>query len=207
MKMRRKTLLGMIEKAAVGLVLLDTVLYLAVVRPLDDRVEGERQRFQSARRAMQADEARLASLEKARTALPVTDREMEDFLEQSVPPRRHGFSHAAGLVRSLTQESGVQLSRVGYRLYSSKKDPLERLAMGVEVEGSFPSLLRFMHGMETTSELVLVRGFSLEPGETAPLSLKLAADLYVDPKVQMKKVKAEKGTTASEPRGRALHEP
>jgi len=181
MKMRRKTLLGIIEKVAAGLVLLDAALYFAVVRPLDAAVGRERASFQSARRSLQADEAKVAALETARATLPATGREMQDFLKQRVPPRRRGFSRAAGMVRELTQQSGVQLSGVGYRLYLSKKEPLERLGIVVEVEGAFPSLLKFTHAMETTSDLVLVRGILLQPGETGTLSLRLAADLYVTP--------------------------
>lgn len=181
MKIRRKTLLGIIEKVAVGLVLLDAVLYFAVVRPLDAAVDRERQSFQSARRSLQADDVRLESLEKAQATLPSTAKEMQDFLKQHVPPRRRGFSRAAGLVRERTQQSGVQLSGVGYRLYLSKKEPLERLGIVVEVEGAFPSLLKFTHAMETSSDLLLVRGFLLQPGQTGTLSLRLAADLYVTP--------------------------
>jgi hypothetical protein len=62
-----------------------------------------------------------------------------------------------------------------------KGEPLERLGIEVDVQGSFPSLLGFAHAVETSSDFLVLRGFSLETGDGETLALRMAADLYVTP--------------------------
>jgi hypothetical protein len=59
--------------------------------------------------------------------------------------------------------------------------PLQRLGIMIDVEGSFPALLKFAHGLETSSDLLLIRSFSMAEGKDNPLELRLAADLYLTP--------------------------
>ncbi len=179
-KSRRKRFIRISEGVALGLVFLDLMLWVALVRPYEEKAAREQQRFETARRQLQEQKARVAQLEKIQTT--GTDSELSDFLRQHVPPRRRSFSRAARLVRRLAQESGVELSSgVNYRLSPTKDEPLERLGVEVSVQGPFPSLMNFAHALETTSDFILVRSFSFEVGDGGALALRLAADLYVTP--------------------------
>lgn len=177
---RRKVFIQTMERAALGLGALDLLLWVALVRPYEQKVATEQQRFQAARRQLQEEKGRVAQLEKIQTT--GTDSELSDFLREHVPPRRRRFSRALRLVQRLTQESGVQLSGpVNYRPHYTRDEPLERLGIEVSVQGPFPSLMNFSHALETTKEFVLMRSFSFEVGEGGVLALRLAADLYVTP--------------------------
>ena len=168
-----------LERVAVALVLLALAVWLVVVRPFEDKLLAEQQVYRNARQQKLAAEARVARLEK----IQVTDAdgELKGFVSEHMPPRRRSFSKAADLVRRLTQESGVQLTGVSYRLGEVKGEPLQRLGIEISVQGPFPNLLGFAHAVETSPDFLVLRGFSLETGDGGTLDLRMAADLYLTP--------------------------
>ncbi len=180
-RIRRKKVERVIEFVALTLVGLDLLVYLAVARPLSTAVASKQQEFSTSRRDIRMAEAQLAKLSQSIAELPSTDEDVKQFLSEHVPPRRRGFSRAAGLVRQITQDSGVQLTSVGYHLETGPKEPLQRLGIQVNVRGPFQNLLHFTHALETAKDFVLVRGLAFQPGETGGLALRLVADLYVTP--------------------------
>src|SRR5271167_3956289 len=95
-----------LERVAVGLVLLALGVWLVVVHPFEDKLLAQQQAYRNARQQKLAMEARVARLEK----IPVTDAdaELKGFVSEHMPLRRRSFSKAADLVRRLTEESGVQ---------------------------------------------------------------------------------------------------
>lgn len=179
-KSRRKTLIRIVEGVTVGLVLLDVTLYFALVRPLRSMHTAEEIRYSALRERVRELRIRAARLEKFQTAVPETEKQLSAFVRGHIPPRRQGFSRAARLVRKLTEQAGVQLSGVSYKLDSVADDPLERLGIEVEVEGPFPSLLNFSHALETASDFIVVREFAFEPAEGRGVALRLGADLYLN---------------------------
>jgi Tfp pilus assembly protein PilO len=166
-----------LERVALGLALLALGVWLVVAHPFEDKLLAEQQAYRNARQQKLAMEARVARLEK----IPVADAgaELKDFVSEHMPLRRRSFSKAADLVRRLTEESGVQLSGVSYRLDEVKGEPLQRLGIEVSVQGPFPSLMGFAHAVETSSDFLVLRGFSLETGDGATLALRMTADLYL----------------------------
>ncbi|HZP00124.1 MAG TPA: type 4a pilus biogenesis protein PilO [Terriglobia bacterium] len=178
---RRKLLTRILERVAVGLVLLDLVLYLAAVRPLDTLTRNEWNRMTATRQHVQKLENEVARLEDYQRDLPRTLKQIQAFQHDHVPPRRRGFSRAARLVRQLTEQSGLQLAGVAYKLNPAKNDPLERMGIEVNVAGPYPNLLKFSHALETSSDLILLRDFTFSPIEAGGLELRLTADLYLLP--------------------------
>lgn len=179
-RQRRKFLIQVAKRVALALALADVALYFGMVRPLDRLAVGEWQRLNLVRSRVQEMQARVARLEKIQDALPGAKDELKGFLRSHVPSRRQGFSRAFRLVQRLTDQSGVQLADIPrYRLDSAENEPFQRLGIEIIVEGPFASLLKFEHALETASDLILVRGFSLESGENRLLRLHLTADLYL----------------------------
>jgi hypothetical protein len=178
---RRHALTRIVESAAVGLVVLDVLLYFALVRPLRTLRAAEEARYGVVREQVRDLNLRTARLERFRGALPETEKQLGVFLRNHVPSRRQGFSHAARLMRRLTEQAGLRLAGLGYKLESPENDPLQRLGMEVEVEGPFPSLLDFAHALETAGDFIVVRDFTFEPAEGQVVTLRLGADLYLKP--------------------------
>lgn len=180
-KSRRQFVLTLLKRMALGLILFDVFLYFGVVERLHKAAVSELQRYSVLRRRVREEEERVARLERFESSLPDGKKQVQLFERKYVPPRRRGFSRASRLVRQLTQQSGLRLSNVAYKLDLKHDEPLERLGIEVTVEGSFAGLVNFAHALETAGEFVLIREFSFEPVEGGALELRLGADLYLAP--------------------------
>ena len=178
---RRKLFVSILEGLTVVLVLLDLVVYFAVLSPLKDRVQSEQKRHIQTRVSLAPEQSRVALLARYASELPTADTQVHEFLEKHVPSRRRGYSTAASLVSKLTEESGVQLTGIGYKLEPEHKNPLEWLRLDVSVEGGFKNILDFAHGLESADDFVVIRSFTLDLGEGSSLNLRLGADLYMTP--------------------------
>ncbi len=178
---RRQMLIRILEKAAVSLVLLDVVLYFAVVRPVRSVRSKEDAEYTAMRSRLREARARVAQLEKFQAEVPGADEQLQGFLGEHVPARRQGFSRAARLVRELVDKSGAQLESITYKLGSGSDEPLRRLSLEMTLEGPFEGLFEFAHSLETGSELVVVRSFNFEPHESGAMGLRLTADLFLKP--------------------------
>lgn len=178
---RRKIIIRIIEWAALGLLFLDGALYLALLRPVRRLAAGEQQAQDAAERRVLEMRSRVERLKKFQAALPGAAVDVKSFLSDHIPGRRRGYSRADRLIRQLSEQSGLQTARVTYRLSSPAGDPLERLGIEVTVEGPFPGLLKFAHGLETGDDFILVRDFAFQPSEGGNLALRLGADLYLEP--------------------------
>ncbi len=178
---RRRTLIRVVEAVAVGVLLLDLVLYFALVRPLRNLRAAEEARYSAARVRVRELRVRTERLEKFQAAVPQAEDRLGSFYESHIPSRRQAFSRAARLVRRLTGQAGLQLSSVSYKLGTSLDQPLQRLGIEVEVEGPFAGLLNFSHALETAGDFVVVRNFDMHPAEGGVLTLRLDADLYLKP--------------------------
>ena len=178
---RRQTVTRAFEIGGVSLLLLDVLLYFAMFRPVQALVSSEQQQFATLRRHIFDGEIRNERLKVFLEALPGAGERLAAFKRDHTPPRRQGFSQAAKLVRRATEQSETQLTSVAYKLDNSASGPLQRLGLVIKVEGGFPALLKFAHTFETASDCVVIRSFSITPGEDNPLGLRLAADLYLTP--------------------------
>ena len=180
-KSRRQNLIRVLERVSLALLLADVALFFGVLRPVENWVASEQQRYNQTRRRMREEKWRVDRLEKSQDDLPGANERLEAFKHDHVTPRRRGFSQAARLVRTVTQSSGIQLSAVKYRLEPDHGDPLERLGIEMDVAGTFPELLKFAHTLETGNDFILIREFTFEPEDNGTLALRLVADLYVAP--------------------------
>ena len=179
---RRKKLTHIIERAAIGLVLLDAVLYFAVVRPLANLAGEQFERSEQARLKVQKESHRVSRLEGYKDSLPETEKDINDFFNNELKSRRKSFSRSTRLVRGLAEHAGLKLTGINYNLESVRDQPLNRMNLAIIVEGPFPSLLNFAHGLETTrDDFILVREFNFEAPEGKDMTLRVAAEMYLTP--------------------------
>lgn len=179
---RQNIVIRNIEMVAIGLVLLDVVLYFAVVRPLVNLAQGKFEQSEEARRHIRNEKETVSRLEWYKSALPGTEKDINNFLSNEVKSRRKSYSRSTRLVQGLAEHSGLKLTGISYRLESLRDQPLDLMNISMTVEGPFPSLLNFAHGLETTSsDFIVIREFAFESGEGKDLSLRLTAELYLTP--------------------------
>jgi Tfp pilus assembly protein PilO len=174
-------MIHVIERVGLALILLDIALYFALLRPVQNWVGSEQQRFMETRRRLREESARAERLERFKENLPGAGDKLQVFRRDHLPPRRHAFSRASRLLRRVSEQAGVQLGPVVYRLDSEHKQPLEHLGFETDADGSFAGLMKFAHALETASDFILIREFTFEPGEGGTMGLRLTADLYLTP--------------------------
>ena len=181
-KRQRQRINRIAEATAVGLVALDLLLFFAIYRPLGGRIAETVRKHEDLRQRLWNQQRRVGELAEFEAALPATGKELEDFTARRTPSRREAYSSAAHLVHRIADASNVAISGAAYHLDAAQNDPLERLAIEVNVEGSYANLLKFSHALETANEFVSVRDFDLAPeGENGALRMRLGADLYLTP--------------------------
>jgi len=181
-KSRRQIVSRIFEAVGAGLVALDLVVFFAVYRPLEHRVDGEERRGTELLQTVRNQQVRVDLLKKFEAAFPQAGKGLEDFTTNRTPARREGFSTAAHLIHKVADAAGVKVSSTAYRLDTEHHDPLERLALEINVQGPYTGLLKFSHALETADEFILVREFNFTPGEEhGALGLRLGADLYLTP--------------------------
>jgi Tfp pilus assembly protein PilO len=169
------------EAAALGLTVLSLVFYFALVRPLRHLRIAAEEEARAAEGRIRVAQARVTRLEQYRVDIPQSESELEAFLDKRVVARRQGFSHAARMMRRLSEDSKVRMTSLAYKLSSSSDEPLARMTVELDVEGSFSDLMRFTHALETTGDFVKVRAFSYSPVESRTISMHVGADLYLKP--------------------------
>jgi Tfp pilus assembly protein PilO len=178
---RRKALIRFFERAALGVVVLNVVVYFAAVRPLHSRKAAAENSYHLAQLQVQQRQERVAQLAGYQKDLPHADEQLAAFLKEHLPTRRHAFSEAARLIRVLTSQCSVQLDNVSYKLTSEKDEPLERLRINVTVEGPFSNLLKFAHTLESAPELILLKDFTFSTSQGNIVALQVGAELYLTP--------------------------
>jgi hypothetical protein len=170
-----------LQIAGASLVVLDVVLYFALFRPTQDLLISEHQQFAALRRRIYDDEARIERLVTFLAALPDAQERLTAFQQDHTPPRRQAYSDAAKLVRQVADASGAQLAGVAFKLDTKPAGPLLRLAMEIKASGTLPALLKFAHGLETASDMMVFRNFFLALNDKGELELRLDTDLYLTP--------------------------
>lgn len=168
-------------KIIVVLIVLDALVYVGADQPLHRLLAREQQHFTATRMQWLRQRTALDRIETRDAALPADQEQIQSFFKRHAPSRHQAFSRAAGLIQTLTARSGVQLAGIKYSLEKAHSDPLEHLGLDATVQGPFPNLINFAHGLETASDFIVVRGFTFAPGDQGVLALHLKADLYMAP--------------------------
>lgn len=180
MRNARKTLILILEIAAVVLVLLDVGLGLSTAW-IRSRLQARGELLAGAQRHVFEEQARVANLERSQALLPAAQGQLTLFRSNHLSPRRQAFARLTGLLRELSEQSGVELTGVAYKLDTKRDTPFDRLGLEVGVQGPFPNLVRFGHALETSSDFIVARNFTFTHGEGGKLGLRLAADVYMTP--------------------------
>jgi len=178
---RRKLFIQVSEATAIGLLVLNAVLYFALVRPLRSMRASAESDYSATRARIQEARARVARLERYRVDVPRSEAELQEFLDKNIAVRRQGFSHAARMVRKMSEDSKVHLTGVSYKLTGPGKDPLAHMGLEFDVEGAFPDIMRFTHTLETSGDFFVLRSLSFTPAEGRTIAMHVSTELYLKP--------------------------
>ena len=165
----------------ISLVLVDVLLYFFVYRQTQLQLSSELEQFASLRQRILDGEVRIERLTKYKAALPQTGKQLSALIEDHTLHRRTAYSQAFKLLQQVAAQSGAQLGKVDFKRNDKATGPVLPLGAAINVQGTFPALLKFAHGLETANNLLVIRSFSLTEGEDTPQQLRLLVDMYFTP--------------------------
>jgi Tfp pilus assembly protein PilO len=180
-KTRRQIINRIAEGIALGAVVLSLVTFFAIYRPLGNEVAAAERHHSGLRQRIRDQQVRVELLKKYQEDLPHAGEGVQEFLANRIPPRREAYSITDHLIHKGADAASVKVTGMIFRLETEHKAPLQRLGFEINVQGPYPGLLKFSHALETASNIVLVRDFTLSPVDNGMLNLRLIADLYLTP--------------------------
>ena len=158
-----------------ALLLLNVVVYLAVIRPLSGRVSNVTERTQKAET-----ELAQAKLAQSRAAAALTGkseaaRELDVFYRQvlptSMPAARHLFWPR---LATMARQSGLQWSSDNAELVGERGSQLTQVTVESELTGRYAAVRTFLHRLERATEFIIIDRVSLEESAAEDiLSLKV----------------------------------
>lgn len=181
---RQKTITTLIKSVAVGFAVLDVVVYFAVLQPVQKMWQASAERFNSARLEGVKEESRVARLKWYADAVPDMQKDVDEFLENEVQPKKKSFSRTTRLLLGLADKAGVSLppSGIAYQMDAAHGQLLDQMGLIFTLKGPFKNLMEFAHELETTSDdFLVIRNVRLDAGEGTDLSMQVATDFYLTP--------------------------
>jgi Tfp pilus assembly protein PilO len=155
----------------------NVLLYLVVVRPLDQSVANIEQRTLSAEQAKAAAQAEFTLANGTLTGKDRARQELNTFYSKVLAQDLSGARRLTyGRVQRLAQEYRLEYQGSRYEPLEERGSTLTKLKVSVELTGPYNSMRSFIHAIETAPQFVVIENISLAEG-SGEGSLRLALDL------------------------------
>jgi Tfp pilus assembly protein PilO len=161
---------------AVGFIV-NVLLYVFVVRPLNQSVATVEQRTVSAEQAKTAAQAEFNQANGTLTGKDRARKELDTFYSMVLAQDLSGARRLTyGRVQRLAQENNLAYQGSRYEPVEERGSTLTKLKVNVELTGTYNNLRSFIHAIESAPQFVVIENISLAEGSNES-SLRLAMDL------------------------------
>lgn len=161
---------------AAGFVL-NVLLYLVVVRPLNQSVATVEQRTLAAEQARSAAQAEFSRAKGTLTGKDRATKELDTFYSKVLAQDLSGARRLTyGRVQRLAQEYKLSYQGSRYEPIEERGSTLTKLKVNVELTGTYNNMRSFIHAIESAPQFVVIENISLAEGSNEG-SLRLAMDL------------------------------
>jgi Tfp pilus assembly protein PilO len=161
--------------------LLNVVLFVAVVYPLRARARSAESRAEAAAQELQAAERDGAQARGVTEGRDRTELALKAFYKD-VLPASHAQARQATFLRltQLAEQHNLQPSRRSTDPTQEKDSNLARLQISMTLQGNYDAIRRFIYHVETGSDFIVIDSISLRQGEEvgSPLTLAVALSTY-----------------------------
>lgn len=161
---------------AVGFIV-NVLLYVFVVRPLNQSVATVEQRTVSAEQAKTAAQADYNRANGTLTGKDRATKELDTFYSMVLAQDLSGARRLTyGRVQQLAQENRLAYQGSRYEPVEERGSTLTKLKVNVELTGTYNNLRSFIHAIESAPQFVVIENISLAEGSNEG-SLRLAMNL------------------------------
>ena len=155
----------------------NVLLYLFVVRPLNQSVATVEQRTVAAEQAKAAAQAEFDRANGTLTGKDRATKELGTFYSMVLAQDLSGARRLTyGRMQRLAQENRLVYQGSRYEPVEERGSTLTKLKVNVELTGTYNNLRSFIHAIESAPQFVVIENISLAEGSNEG-TLRLAMDL------------------------------
>jgi Tfp pilus assembly protein PilO len=155
----------------------NVLLYLFVVRPLNQSVATVEQRTVAAEQAKAAAQAEFDRANGTLTGKDRATKELGTFYSMVLAQDLSGARRLTyGRMQRLAQENRLAYQGSRYEPVEERGSTLTKLKVNVELTGTYNNLRSFIHAIESAPQFVVIENISLAEGSNEG-TLRLAMDL------------------------------
>jgi Tfp pilus assembly protein PilO len=132
--------------------------------------EGELQSLELQRKMMIGDVARG---DQIRANLPGIDQQCDRFFQDQFRPAGVGYSGLIADLGSIAGKAGLKADATTFAQHKPDEHGVVELDIGESVEGSYPSIVAFLNGLENSHGFYILDGLSLASSHEGALRLSL----------------------------------
>lgn len=141
--------------------------------PEEARAEVDRLTLQAKLRR-----AELARGEKIRVSLPQVGRDCDKFYQSAFLDKVSGYSALESDLSSIANKAGLHISGTNYKETEVKNRGVTLISISTGVEGSYPSIIQFIDGLEQSKNFYLLNNLSLASDKAGEIKLQLELRTY-----------------------------
>lgn len=162
---------------ALGVVfLLDGLLMFANWRSGGARASAENLERLRSQHAQLAKDVRHAR--EIRKRLPAVQGQCDRFFREQLQPTTKGYSAVVADLGGLAGKAGLRTSGVSFRQHVVENRGVVEVGVSAAVEGDYPSLVRFINGLERSKNFYVMESLTLESGTAGTVRLNLQLKTY-----------------------------
>jgi Tfp pilus assembly protein PilO len=124
--------------------------------------------------------ADVARAEQIRKNMPATDHECDTFFTQNLRPAGSGYSSLVSDLGAVAHDAGLSTENITFRQHTADKRGVVEVEIGASVDGDYPSVVRFINGLEHSGNFYVLDGLALAgsgSGSVGDMKLKLNLQL------------------------------
>jgi type IV pilus assembly protein PilO len=125
-------------------------------------------------RTLQLQTEPLRGLDKK---VDLSRKQIDEFYDKRIPPK---YSVILEQMGQLLTKSQVRLTRVAYTQVPGAED-LTEIRMDAGLSGDYPSMMRFINGMERSQTFFVIRAMSLTGQQSGAVNLRLQVSTWLRP--------------------------
>jgi len=167
-----------VQGAVALLLLLDLALVFAIWRAAESAPQAqriERDRLAAQAKLMGLDVGRAQAI---RQRLPEKGRECDQFYAEDLVPASSGYSTLVSDLGEIAGHAGLKTNLVGFKQKELGGRGVTEIRITAAVEGDYPSLIRFINGLERSKNFYLLDQLTLASSTTGAIKLTLDLRTY-----------------------------
>lgn len=115
---------------------------------------------------------------KIRSSLPLAGAQCDAFYQKAFFNSTTGYSQIESDLNSISKEAGVQTSGLSFKQSDVKGRGVKEVLVSTKVTADYPSLIRFINGIERSQDFYLLDGLTLHSAKAGMVELNLDLHTY-----------------------------